>query len=52
MIDVEEGDALVFPSYLEHHVPPGKYTKPRVTVSINVAMPQGGPPEPRPRSGA
>jgi len=35
-IAVEEGDVLVFPSYLEHYVPPGKYTKPRITVSMNV----------------
>jgi hypothetical protein len=38
VIDVKEGDALVFPSYLEHLVPPGKYTKPRVTVSMNVTL--------------
>jgi hypothetical protein len=37
-ITVEEGDVLVFPSYLEHYVPPGKYSKPRVTVSMNVTL--------------
>ena len=41
-IEVSEGDVLVFPSWLEHHVPPGKYTKPRVTVSMNVTLPQAG----------
>jgi hypothetical protein len=38
VIEVDEGDALVFPSYLEHYVPPGKYSKPRVTVSMNVTL--------------
>jgi hypothetical protein len=38
-IPVKEGDVLVFPSWLEHQVPPGKYSKPRVTVSINVTLP-------------
>jgi len=37
-ISVNEGDALVFPSYLEHYIPPGKYTTPRVTVSMNVTF--------------
>jgi hypothetical protein len=37
-IEVEEGDALVFPSYLEHYIPPGVYTTPRVTVSMNVLL--------------
>jgi hypothetical protein len=37
-IAVEEGDILVFPSYLEHYVPPGNYSKPRVTVSMNVTF--------------
>ena len=38
-IDVYEGDALVFPSYVEHRVPPGgSYKKPRVTVSLNVTI--------------
>jgi hypothetical protein len=38
VIEVNEGDALIFPSYLDHHVPPGIYTKPRVTVSMNVTL--------------
>jgi hypothetical protein len=38
VIDVKEGEALFFPSYLEHYIPPGKYTKPRVTVSMNVTL--------------
>ena len=37
-IPVEEGDVLVFPSYLEHYVPPGRYRNPRVTVSMNVTL--------------
>lgn len=37
-IEVHEGDALVFPSYLEHRVPPGIYTIPRVTVSMNITL--------------
>jgi hypothetical protein len=37
-IAVDEGDVLIFPSYLEHHVPPGIYSKPRVTVSMNVTF--------------
>ena len=37
-LEVHEGDALVFPSYLEHRVPPGTYAKPRVTVSMNVTV--------------
>ena len=37
-IEVYEGDALVFPAYVEHRVPPGKYSKPRVTVSLNVTV--------------
>ena len=41
-IEVEEGDVLVFPSYLEHRVPPGNYSKPRVTVSMNAMLPQPG----------
>jgi hypothetical protein len=39
-IEVEEGDALVFPSYVEHSVPAGKYSAPRVTVSMNVTLPR------------
>lgn len=38
-IDVYEGDAVVFPAYLEHRVPPGNtYKNPRVTVSMNVTV--------------
>ena len=37
-IAVDEGDVLVFPSYLEHYVPPGQYAKPRITVSMNVTF--------------
>jgi hypothetical protein len=37
-IPVEEGDVIIFPSYLEHYVPPGIYNKPRVTVSMNVTI--------------
>ena len=37
-IEVEEGDVLIFPSYLEHRVPSGEYKKPRVTVSMNVTL--------------
>lgn len=39
-IDVAEGDALVFPSYVEHSVPAGTYRTPRVTVSMNVTLPR------------
>jgi hypothetical protein len=38
VIDVDEGDILIFPSYLEHRVPTGKYKNPRVTVSMNVSL--------------
>jgi hypothetical protein len=38
-IEVKEGDVLVFPSYVEHHVPPGRYSTPRITVSMNVTLP-------------
>ena len=38
-VEVFEGDALVFPSYVEHHVPPAAYAKPRVTVSLRVTLP-------------
>ena len=37
-IAVDEGDVLIFPSYLEHRVPAGKYKNPRVTVAINVTL--------------
>jgi hypothetical protein len=41
-LPVAEGDVLVFPSYLEHYVPPGKYSTPRVTVSMNVILSSTG----------
>jgi len=37
--DVDEGDVLIFPSYLDHRVPAGEYKNPRVTVSVNVLLP-------------
>ena len=38
---VEEGDLLMFPSYLQHCVPPGKPTeKPRITISFNAIVTQ------------
>ncbi len=37
-LEVDEGDVLIFPSYLEHRVPAGKYKNPRVTVSMNVTL--------------
>jgi hypothetical protein len=36
--EVYEGDAIVFPSYLEHSISPGKYTKPMVVVSLDVTL--------------
>jgi hypothetical protein len=38
VIEVDEGDILIFPSYLEHRVPAGKYKNPRVTVSMNITL--------------
>lgn len=38
VIDVDEGDVVMFPSYLEHRVPPGQYKNPRVTVAMNVLL--------------
>jgi hypothetical protein len=38
VIDVEEGDVIVFPSYVEHYIPPGVYRSPRVTVSMNLTF--------------
>ena len=38
-LEVFEGDALVFPSYLEYHVPPGGYRTPRVAVMLRVTLP-------------
>ena len=37
-LEVFEGDALIFPSYLEHRVAPGIYREPRVTISVNLAL--------------
>ena len=36
--DVEEGDLIVFPSYLEHCVPAGYYDTHRVTVAVNLKV--------------
>ena len=33
---VEEGDIIIFPSYLNHTVPAGKYKSYRVTIAINL----------------
>lgn len=36
---IEEGDLLMFPSYLQHYVPAGKPTLyPRITISFNVRV--------------
>ena len=41
--DVKEGDLLMFPSYLEHCVQPGKKTDyPRITLSFNIRVLQYG----------
>lgn len=41
--DVKEGDLLMFPSYLQHYVPPGKKTDyPRITIAFNITMKQYG----------
>jgi hypothetical protein len=37
-IPVEEGDVVIFPSYVEHYIPPGNYVNPRVTVSMNITF--------------
>ena len=34
--EVEEGDIIIFPSYLQHTVPAGKYNSHRVTIAINL----------------
>ena len=34
--EVEEGDIIIFPSYLQHTVPAGKYNSHRVTISLNL----------------
>ena len=39
VIEIDEGDVLIFPSYLDHRVPAGKYKNPRVTISMNVRLP-------------
>ena len=37
--DIKEGDLIMFPSYLQHCVPPGKKTEyPRITISFNVKI--------------
>ena len=36
--DVEEGDIIVFPSYLDHFISGGKYDRHRVTVSFNLTL--------------
>lgn len=41
VIDVEEGDVVIFPSYVEHLIPPGIYRSPRVTVSMNLTFEEG-----------
>ena len=41
--DVKEGDLIMFPSYLQHCVPPGKKTEyPRITISFNVKVERYG----------
>lgn len=41
--DVEEGDLLMFPCYLQHCVPPVKRTNyPRITISFNIRVTQYG----------
>jgi len=41
--DVKEGDLLMFPSYLQHCVPPGNKTSyPRITIAFNVRVTQYG----------
>ena len=34
--EVEEGDIIIFPSYLQHTVPAGKYNSHRVTIALNL----------------
>lgn len=36
--DVEEGDLIIFPSYLEHCVPAGYYDTHRITVAVNLKI--------------
>lgn len=41
--NITEGDLLMFPSYLQHCVPPGKKTNyPRITLSFNIRVTQYG----------
>lgn len=41
--DIEEGDLLMFPCYLQHCVPPVKKTNyPRITISFNIRVTQYG----------
>jgi len=41
--DIKEGDLLMFPSYLQHCVPPGISTSyPRITISFNVKVTKYG----------
>ena len=37
--EVEEGDIIIFPSYLQHTVPAGKYNSHRVTIALNLNVP-------------
>ncbi len=37
--DVEEGDIIIFPSYLQHAVPAAVYDTHRVTIALNVKVP-------------
>ena len=37
--EVEEGDIIIFPSYLHHTVPAGQYKTHRVTIAINLSIP-------------
>tara|TARA_B100001029_G_C14824393_1_gene319483 strand:- start:68 stop:637 length:570 start_codon:yes stop_codon:yes gene_type:complete len=37
--EVEEGDIIIFPSYLQHTVPAGKYDSHRVTIALNLNVP-------------
>jgi ectoine hydroxylase-related dioxygenase (phytanoyl-CoA dioxygenase family) len=38
--EVEEGDIIIFPSYLKHAVPGGIYDSHRVTISFNLFITQ------------
>jgi hypothetical protein len=41
-VDFYEGDALVFPAYMEYAIPPGKYSKPMVIVTMSVSLRAAG----------